>query len=136
MEAMQRRGLWADFVFYSELVKCCLARRAVQQGKLVHKHVFSNGYQPKTFLINVFINIYVKFALLEEEQELFDEMLEGNVVSWTTMISGYSNSKLNHKALESLVLEAKFDAFRPKFERPFCCFCIEMVELENAQKPL
>ncbi|KAM1586511.1 hypothetical protein PS1_039940 [Malus domestica] len=69
-------------------------------------------------------------------RELFDEMLERNVVSWTTMISGYSNSKLNHKALESLVLEAKFDAFRPKFERPFCCFCIEMVELENAQKPL
>ncbi|KAM1243788.1 hypothetical protein ACFX2G_036001 [Malus domestica] len=104
MEAMQRCELWADSVVYSELVKCCLTWRAVQQGKLVHKHVFSNGYQPKTFLINVFINMYVKFALLEEAQELFDEMPERNVVSWTTMISAYSNVKFNRKALEFLVL--------------------------------
>ncbi|KAK9944431.1 hypothetical protein M0R45_010001 [Rubus argutus] len=104
MEAMQRRGLWADSVVYSELIKCCLARRAVQQGRLVHKHVFSNGHQPQTFLINIIISMYVKFSLLEEAQELFDKMRERNVISWTTMISAYCNAKLNCKALESLVL--------------------------------
>jgi len=48
--------------------------------------------------------MYVKFNLLDEAQKLFDEMPERNVVSWTTMISAYSNAKISHKALESLIL--------------------------------
>ncbi|KAL6217898.1 hypothetical protein ACLB2K_011115 [Fragaria x ananassa] len=104
MEAMQRRGIWADSFVYSELIKCCLARRAVQQGRLIHKHVFSNGRHPQTFLINILINMYVKFSLLEEAQHLFDEMRQRNVISWTTMISAYCRAKMNSKALEALVL--------------------------------
>lgn len=104
MEAMQRNRLWADAITYSELIKCCLVRGAVEQGRLVHKHVFSNGYEPKTFLINTLLNMYVKFGLLDEAQNLFDEMPDRNIVSWTTMISAYANSNLNHKALEFLTL--------------------------------
>ncbi|XP_075674186.1 pentatricopeptide repeat-containing protein At2g03880, mitochondrial [Castanea sativa] len=104
MDAMQRHGLWADSITYSELIKCCLARGAVNEAKLVHNHVFSNGHQPKTFLINILLNMYVKFNLLDEAQELFDQMPERNVVSWTTMISAYTNAKLNAKALKSLIL--------------------------------
>ncbi|KAI4297113.1 hypothetical protein L6164_037017 [Bauhinia variegata] len=104
LDAMESHGLPSDAITYSELVKCCLARRAVTEGKRVHKHIFSNGYGSNTFLINVLMNMYVKFNLLEEAQLLFDEMSEKNVVSWTTIISAYSNSKLNDKALDSLIL--------------------------------
>ncbi|KAG4205570.1 hypothetical protein ERO13_A04G111500v2 [Gossypium hirsutum] len=104
MAAMERHGIYADSITYSELIKCCLARNAVEQGKLVHKHVFSNGYQPKTFLINILISMCVKFKLLDEAQALFDQMPERNVVSWTTMISAYANAKLSDKALEFFVL--------------------------------
>ncbi|XP_030486152.2 pentatricopeptide repeat-containing protein At2g03880, mitochondrial [Cannabis sativa] len=112
LEAMQRRGVWANSITYSELIKCCLACGAVEQGKLVHKHLFSNGYQPKTFLLNVLISMYVKFGILEEALEVFNLMPERNVVSWTTMIAAYSNAKLNHRALELLVLMLR-DGLRP-----------------------
>ncbi|XP_062176653.1 pentatricopeptide repeat-containing protein At2g03880, mitochondrial [Alnus glutinosa] len=104
MNAMQRHGIWADSITYSELIKCCLARGAVEEGKLVHNHVFSHGHEPKTFLINILLNMYVKFNLLDEAQALFDQMPERNVVSWTTMISAYTNAKLNDKALEFLIM--------------------------------
>ncbi|XP_021274003.1 pentatricopeptide repeat-containing protein At2g03880, mitochondrial [Herrania umbratica] len=104
MAVMERHGVYADSLTYSELIKCCLARNAVEQGKLVHKHVFSNGHQPKTFLVNILINMYVKFSLLEQARALFDQMPERNVVSWTTMISAYANAKLSVRALEFLVL--------------------------------
>ncbi|KAF7836558.1 pentatricopeptide repeat-containing protein [Senna tora] len=104
LEAMERHKLWADAITYSELIKCCLARGAVREGKRVHKHIFSNEYDPKTFLINSMLNMYVKFNLLEEAQILFEEMPERNVVSWTTMISAYSSSKLTEKALNLLKL--------------------------------
>lgn len=104
MHLMETRRVWADSVIYSEFIKCCLARGAVKEGKLVHKHVFSGGYVPGTFLINIFINMYVRFGLLDDAQELFDEMPVRNVVSWTTMISAYSNAKLRDKALQYLML--------------------------------
>lgn len=112
MDAMERRGVWADSITYSELIKCCLACGAVEDGRRVHRHVLSNGYQAKTFLINVLINMYVKFGLLEEAQKLFDEMPERNFVSWTTMIAAYTNAKLNERALEFLVLMLR-DGARP-----------------------
>uniref|UniRef100_A0A7N0U7L8 DYW domain-containing protein n=1 Tax=Kalanchoe fedtschenkoi TaxID=63787 RepID=A0A7N0U7L8_KALFE len=104
MEVMERCGIWADAVTYSELIKCCLARRAVEDGKRVHRHVFSNGYEPKTFLINIFLSMYVKFGLLDEAMKLFDKMPERNVVSWTTMIAAFSNVGMSGDALEFFVL--------------------------------
>ncbi|KAM7257990.1 hypothetical protein ACFE04_013731 [Oxalis oulophora] len=104
MESMENLKIHTDAVTYSQFIKCCIANKAVEQGKLVHKHVFSVGYQPKTFLINSLLNMYVKFKLLDEAETLFDQMPERNVVSWTTMISAYSNAKMNDKALRFLVL--------------------------------
>ncbi|KAL2532379.1 Pentatricopeptide repeat-containing protein [Abeliophyllum distichum] len=103
LDSMQKYHIWVDSVTYAELIKCCIARGAVKQGKQVHRHVFSNGYEPKTFLINTLVNMYVKFNMLDEAQALFDQMPERNVVSWTTMIAAYSNSEFSQKALEMLI---------------------------------
>ncbi|KAL4572768.1 hypothetical protein LXL04_019551 [Taraxacum kok-saghyz] len=104
LTSMQQHQIWADSVTYSELIKCCLARGAILEAKIVHKHIFSNGYNPKTFLINTLMNMYVKFNLLDDAQALFDQMPERNVVSWTTMISAFSTAKLDDKAMEFLIL--------------------------------
>ena len=81
MGTMQRHRIWVDSITYSELIKCCLAHVAVNDAKLVHNHVFSNRHQPKTFLINIRLNMHGKFNLLDEAQALFDQMPERNVVS-------------------------------------------------------
>ncbi|XP_010279098.1 PREDICTED: pentatricopeptide repeat-containing protein At2g03880, mitochondrial [Nelumbo nucifera] len=112
MNLMQKHGIWADSITYSELIKCCIAHGDVEQGKLVHKHVFSNGYEPQTFLTNVLINMYVKFNLLDQARELFDKMPEKNVVSWSTMISAYSNNNIKEEALNFLILMLR-DGVRP-----------------------
>ncbi|GAB4838681.1 Pentatricopeptide repeat-containing protein At2g03880, mitochondrial [Ancistrocladus abbreviatus] len=104
MQSMENHGLWADCITYSELIKCCIAHKAIQQGKLVHKHVFSNGHEPKTFLLNILLNMYAKFDMLDNAEELFVKMPERNVVSWTTMISAYCNAADGHKAMMLLIL--------------------------------
>ncbi|XP_031271285.1 pentatricopeptide repeat-containing protein At2g03880, mitochondrial-like [Pistacia vera] len=104
MDAMQIHDLHADSITYSELIKCCLARGAVREAKLVHNHVFSKGYEPKKFLINILINMYMKFNLLEDAKTLFNKMPERTVVSWTTMIWAYCNAKMNDKLFEFFIL--------------------------------
>ncbi|KAK9690894.1 hypothetical protein RND81_09G161600 [Saponaria officinalis] len=112
MKCLENHGLYADCVAYSELIKCCTSKKAINEGKLVHKHLISNGFKPKLFLLSMLVNMYVKFNLLDDAQKLFDEMPERNVVTWTTMISAYSNARISHKALEFLVLMIR-DCVRP-----------------------
>ncbi|KZV34703.1 pentatricopeptide repeat-containing protein mitochondrial [Dorcoceras hygrometricum] len=112
MDLMQKYRLWADSITYSELVKCCIDHCAVKEGKRVHQYVFSNGYEPKTFLVNSLLNMYVKFRLLGEAQALFDQMPEKNVISWTTMIAAYSNTELYFKAFQMLILMIR-DGVKP-----------------------
>lgn len=107
MSSLQDHNLWADSITYSHLIKFC----NTQQTKLVRNHLFSNGHKPKTFLINVLINAYVKFGLLDDAQKVFDEMPERNVISWTTMISAYAKCK-PERALEFIVLMER-DGVRP-----------------------
>ncbi|KAI8005866.1 Pentatricopeptide repeat-containing protein [Camellia lanceoleosa] len=115
MESMQKHQLWADSITYSELIKCCLAHHAIHHGRLIHKHLFSHGHRPATFLINILLNMYVKFNLLDDAQALFDQMPHRNVVSWTTLISAYANANamLHHnKALQFLIFMLR-DGVRP-----------------------
>lgn len=112
LDSMQKHKLWADSITYSELIKCCIDHCAVKEGKRVHQYLFSNGYEPKTFLINTLLNMYVKFKLLDEAQALFDQMPEKNVISWTTMIAAYSNTELYLKAFQMLILMIR-DGVRP-----------------------
>ncbi|XP_065851724.1 pentatricopeptide repeat-containing protein At2g03880, mitochondrial [Euphorbia lathyris] len=103
METLHKHRLYADPVTYSLLIKCCLSNGAVEHGKSIHNHLFSARYHPETFLVNILLNMYVKFSMLDEARKVFEKMPERNVVSWTTMISGYSNAKLNNQAMEYLV---------------------------------
>ncbi|KAL1203686.1 Pentatricopeptide repeat-containing protein [Cardamine amara subsp. amara] len=112
MDSLQSHGLWADSTTYSELIKCCLSHRAVHEGNLICRHLYFKGHQPMMFLVNILMNMYVKFNLLNDAHHLFDQMPDRNVISWTTMISAYSKCKLHQKALELLVLMLR-DGVRP-----------------------
>lgn len=112
LSIMHTHNIYADSVTYSELIKCCISRGAIREAKIVHNHVFSNGYRPMTFLINVFVSMYVKFNLLDDAQKLFDQMPERNVVSWTTMIAAFTNVRDYGKAIGFLILMLR-DGVRP-----------------------
>ncbi|KAJ4962939.1 hypothetical protein NE237_022878 [Protea cynaroides] len=112
MNSLQKHQIQSDPISYSELIKCCIARGTIEEGKLVHRHIWSNVDGPKLFLNNVLLSMYVKFNLLDEARNLFDKMVERNVVSWTTMIAAYSNNKINHDALNFLILMCR-EGVRP-----------------------
>ncbi|KAL9683523.1 hypothetical protein QQ045_015345 [Rhodiola kirilowii] len=105
MEAMERSGLYADAVTYSELIKCCLARRAVDDGKRVHRHVCSAGYEPKTFLINILLNMsalidsYSKWGELRNALGVFNEMVTGDSIVWNSIIGGFAQ---NNEGVEAM----------------------------------
>ncbi|WZZ75343.1 pentatricopeptide repeat-containing protein At4g15720 [Brassica napus] len=61
--------------------------------------IFKLGFASDTFTVNRLINSYVKLRETNTARKLFDEMPEPNVVSWTSVISGFNDTGQPQTAL-------------------------------------
>ncbi|KAK1429412.1 hypothetical protein QVD17_11621 [Tagetes erecta] len=76
---------------FSFLLKCCVGLRDLRKGKEVHCMVYKFGLQFDSSVVNGLIDMYCKCGCVSYARKLFDKMSEPDVVSWTNMISAYSN---------------------------------------------
>ncbi|XP_016463178.1 pentatricopeptide repeat-containing protein At2g37310-like [Nicotiana tabacum] len=59
-------------------------------AKIVHCYVVKNGFDSDVFVLNGLITSYSKSGDMVSARNVFDEIPERDVVSWNSMISGYS----------------------------------------------
>ncbi|KAL8153896.1 hypothetical protein V2J09_011656 [Rumex salicifolius] len=88
-----------DSSFYSKLLQKCIDGRVERWSRVVHQQVISNGLGSDVALSNKLIVLYSKLGHLVNAQKLFDTMSERNIVSWTALLSGYSQNGYSEKAL-------------------------------------
>ncbi|CAK8539040.1 unnamed protein product [Lathyrus sativus] len=58
----------------------------------LHLQIYKTGFTNDVFICNTLINIYVRIGYLVSAQKLFDEMPQKNLVSWSCLISGYTQN--------------------------------------------
>jgi pentatricopeptide repeat protein len=76
---------------YVSLLQCCIRKKALGQGKLIHAHITQKGFiAANTLLQNTLANMYAKCESVVDARRVFDEISERNVCSWTVMISAYT----------------------------------------------
>ncbi|KAJ9166948.1 hypothetical protein P3X46_021637 [Hevea brasiliensis] len=77
---------------YATLFHACARHGYLQKGMYLHQHMLSHNrsYSPSVFVTNHLINMYAKCGDLKYARQLFDQMPERNLVSWTALISGYA----------------------------------------------
>lgn len=85
---------------FPSVIRACSADNAVEEGRQVHAHVFKFGFGADGFSQNNLIHMYVNFQSLEEARKVFDKMPMKDVVSWTTLFTGYSQCGLVDEAFE------------------------------------
>lgn len=73
----------------------------LQLGIEIHGHIVGTRFISDVFVVNSLITMYTKCGCVEDAQQVFDEMLECDLVSWNSMIAGYSQ---NGQANEALML--------------------------------
>lgn len=88
-----------NFENYNQLLNECINKKAYREGQRVHAHIIKTRYLPSVFLRTRFIVFYTKCHSLKDAHHVFDEMTERSVVSWTAMISGYSQRGYASQAL-------------------------------------
>ncbi|KAI5058728.1 hypothetical protein GOP47_0026898 [Adiantum capillus-veneris] len=93
----------------SVTVICCLRAcgiiKAIDKGEELHAYSDRHGLLEKDIVVgNSVIDMYAKCGVLVKAQEVFDKLLERNVVSWNVLLTGYCEHGWGEKALECFKL--------------------------------
>ncbi|XXG80379.1 hypothetical protein AAC387_Pa09g1266 [Persea americana] len=97
---MLHRSVTPNKFTFPSVVRACCFEDAVEEGKQLHAHVLKLGYGADGFSLNNLIHMYVNCQRLDDARRVFEKMPARDVVSWTTLISGYSRWGLVDEAYE------------------------------------
>ncbi|KAI5081461.1 hypothetical protein GOP47_0004644 [Adiantum capillus-veneris] len=98
---MQSEGLSPNAVTYVCVLKACGSKRDTTKGQDVHEEIERQGLlESNLFVGSALVNMYSKCGLLTKAQEVFDKLPARDVVSWTALISGYTENGYGEEALE------------------------------------
>ncbi|PKA61525.1 Pentatricopeptide repeat-containing protein [Apostasia shenzhenica] len=106
---MKRSGFLANQATLTSALRACTGMVLLEMGQQVHVHVLK--YRTDLILNNALLDMYCKCGSLEEANFIFQRMLEKDVISWSTMISGLAQ---NGQSLEALKLFKLMKAEGPK----------------------
>ena len=98
---MQDEGVSPNMVTYICVLKSCGISRSLEIGEEIACKIQEQGLFVKDIMIgNALVDMYTKCGALKKAQEVFDQLPMGNVVSWSTLIGGYTQNGLGHEALK------------------------------------
>ncbi|XP_057854000.1 pentatricopeptide repeat-containing protein At2g13600 [Cryptomeria japonica] len=96
---MQQSGVQPDQCTFCSILPACAKMGALKQGMYIHQHIIESG-----LLLDVvgsaLIDMYAKCGSMQKARELFDSISLRDVVSWTSMISGYAMHGYGKDALK------------------------------------
>ncbi|PKA56378.1 Pentatricopeptide repeat-containing protein [Apostasia shenzhenica] len=87
-----RPRLLPDEFTFTSVLKVCSGLLDLTSGEASHALLLRYGLASNLFVANSLIDMYFKFSCPGGARRLFDEMPMKDVVSWNTLISGFSSS--------------------------------------------
>lgn len=98
---MQVVGIEPDEISIVSVLPACAQLGALEVGKWIHMYADKNGFSCKTNICNALIEMYAKCGCIDQAWQLFDKIVDRDVISWSTMIGGLAN---HGKAREAIKL--------------------------------
>eukprot|EP01018_Ginkgo_biloba_P008707 Gb_07635 [translate_table: standard] len=89
---MQLAGLKPDPVTIASVLPACARLVALQHGKEIHDYIIRSGFDYDIFVRNSLIDMYTKCENTDDARHVFDNMSVRDVVSWSSIIAGYSQN--------------------------------------------
>ncbi|XP_058074475.1 pentatricopeptide repeat-containing protein At4g32430, mitochondrial [Magnolia sinica] len=84
---MLKEGMELDHVSFASVISACGHERSLDLGRQIHGLALKAGYGIHVSVSNVLLSMYSKCEIAKDAKVVFENMVERNVVSWTTMIS-------------------------------------------------
>ncbi|KAH6796873.1 Tetratricopeptide repeat superfamily protein [Perilla frutescens var. hirtella] len=103
LDLIDRRAIEPDARLYVDIFKRCTDQRKLKEGRMAHAHFLASRFSHYVVLQNTVMNMYAKCGDVEMARKLFGEMTERDMVSYTMLITGYSQSSEFEEALRLYV---------------------------------
>lgn len=107
-----RSGLPIEGTTFSCILKVCASSSDAIVGRQVHCQCIKCGVLQDVSVGTALVDMYMKNEAVRDGRRVFDEMGERNVVSWTSLIAGYSSNGHNDRALE-LFCQMRVEGYMP-----------------------
>uniref|UniRef100_A0A7N0U2R7 DYW domain-containing protein n=1 Tax=Kalanchoe fedtschenkoi TaxID=63787 RepID=A0A7N0U2R7_KALFE len=96
---MLQAGVAVDSATLINVLSACAGRGSLQLGRAAHGLAVKSGCAEEVTVSNVLIDMYSKCGDLIEAGRVFDRMRERSVVSWTSLMAGFTREGLSGKAI-------------------------------------
>ena len=100
---MEKEGISPDIFAITTVLHACACTGLLENGKDIHNYIKENKMQSDLFVSNALMDMYAKCASMGDAHSVFSEMQVKDIVSWNTMIGGYSKNSLPNEALNLFV---------------------------------
>lgn len=99
LELIDSGSIKSDATLYNKLLNECAKLGRIKEGKSVHEHLLRSRFRDYQVVLNSVVNMYAKCGCLEDARKVFDEMPVRDVVTWTALITGFSQHERYGEAL-------------------------------------
>ncbi|CAL1404835.1 unnamed protein product [Linum trigynum] len=101
---MNRSGVSPNEVTYLALLSECSPILSLDLGTQIHSRVITAGLEDHIPLGNALLDMYMKCSdTVEDGLRVFKEMQLPNVISWTSLIAGFSNHDLQQDSFRLFI---------------------------------
>ncbi|KAF5461569.1 hypothetical protein F2P56_017655 [Juglans regia] len=97
---MQVVGIEPDEISIVSVLPACAQLGALEIGKWIHMYADKHRLSRKTNICNALIEMYAKCGCIDQAWQLFEKMVDRDVISWSTMLGGLANHGKAREAIE------------------------------------
>ena len=132
-----------DIDSIANMVKAFAPPTCLEDGvKTVHKHIVHQGLENDMMVASALVEMYAKYKCIDDAKSVFNSMTVRDVVSWTSMMSGYSECECREDVLMLFhqMLHEGVHSYKTSSLGMHCCLDmnytvgIEVVEGKNKKK--
>ncbi|KAJ6704126.1 PENTATRICOPEPTIDE REPEAT-CONTAINING PROTEIN [Salix viminalis] len=98
-QEMREKGLRADPVSLSFVIKCYIRVCSLIGGEQVHARILSDGHQSDSLLLTNLMDLYSLCDKGSEACKVFDEMPQRDTIAWNVLISCYMRNRRTRDVL-------------------------------------
>ena len=109
---MRQEGAQPDEITYLSILKACASPVGSKWGKEVHAHIRNGGFESDVRVGTALLKMYAKSGRIDDARQVFDRMVERDVVTWTVMIGGLAEQGFGHEAF-SVFLQMQRGGYVP-----------------------